>query len=155
MVGLGDLPGSNFFSQANDTSGDGSAIVGRGNGTKGSEAYIWTRSNGMIGLGDLPGGRSLSVALGASPDARVVDGVRESATGLEAYRWDISNGLLNLKELLIAQGVDLGGWTLNSATGISADGRTIVGKGTNPAGLAEAFMATLDDVSAQHRQDSR
>jgi len=39
---------------------------------------------------------------------------------------------------------DLPGWTLSFASGISADGSTIVGQGTNHAGRMEAYIATLD-----------
>jgi hypothetical protein len=40
-------------------------------------------------------------------------------------------------------GLDLSGWTLYSATGISDDGKVIVGNGFNPMGLAEAWIADL------------
>ena len=38
------------------------------------------------------------------------------------------------------------GWTLLEASGVSADGRTIVGTGINPDGNREAWMVTLDNV---------
>ncbi|MCI0638820.1 MAG: hypothetical protein L0Y70_07080 [Gemmataceae bacterium] len=38
-------------------------------------------------------------------------------------------------------------WTLTSAEGISADGRTIVGTGVNPAGNQEAWLATIPEPS--------
>lgn len=38
----------------------------------------------------------------------------------------------------------LPGQTLREALGISADGKTIVGYGTNPDGNAEAWLARLD-----------
>ena len=51
----------------------------------------------------------------------------------------------NLRELLIAGGATgLTGWTLTQASGISADGRTIVGFGRNPRGQTEAWIAHLD-----------
>src|SRR5262249_29619862 len=46
-----------------------------------------------------------------------------------------------------AQGHDLTGWTLNLASAISADGRTIVGLGRNPAGQLEAWVARLGPAS--------
>jgi hypothetical protein len=39
--------------------------------------------------------------------------------------------------------LDLSGWILTSATGISADGLTIVGVGVNPAGQNEGWRAVL------------
>ena len=100
----------------------------------------------MVGLGFLPGGGNASVALAASPDGSVVVGVGNVTTVPEAFRWNATNGMLNLRDVLIAQGVDLAGWTLSFASGISADGRTIVGSGTNPAGSIEGFIVTLDDL---------
>ncbi|MBK7405444.1 MAG: hypothetical protein IPJ41_12630 [Phycisphaerales bacterium] len=38
---------------------------------------------------------------------------------------------------------ELAGWALNSANGVSSDGRTIVGVGTNPDGNQEAFYVRL------------
>ena len=36
--------------------------------------------------------------------------------------------------------LDLTGWTLTSATGVSADGSTIVGEGMNPDGFNEGWI---------------
>src|SRR5712691_9226942 len=47
------------------------------------------------------------------------------------------------KLLLTASGVDLTGWRLNSATGVSADGTVIVGYGTDPTGNIQAWIARL------------
>ena len=45
-------------------------------------------------------------------------------------------------------GLDLTGWTLTEAKGISADGLTIVGTGTNPDGNSEVWMAVIDGPAA-------
>ena len=52
MVGLGDLPGSAFASQAFDTSADGSVVVGA-SVTFGSGAFVWTANDGMRSLHDI------------------------------------------------------------------------------------------------------
>jgi hypothetical protein len=49
----------------------------------------------------------------------------------------------SVQDLLEEYGLDLTGWQLSAAYGISADGLTIVGGGINPAGDAEAWRATL------------
>ena len=50
-------------------------------------------------------------------------------------------------DVLIADGSDLGYALLSTAYGVSADGRTIVGTGTNPSsGQTEAWIATLNTV---------
>ena len=42
-------------------------------------------------------------------------------------------------------GLDLNGWSLWETTGVSADGCTIVGNGTNPSGYAEGWIAVLSE----------
>ena len=100
---------------------------------------------GMLGLGDLPGGAFSSVALATSADGSVVVGSSAGAGGGEAFVWDPANGMRSLAALLEERGVDLTGWTLSEATGMSADGRVVVGTGTNPAGQMEAWLAMLGD----------
>ena len=98
----------------------------------------------MIGLGDLPGGTFSSHASGVSADGSVVVGNGHTALGSEAFIWDAVKGMQNLQEVLGSQlGLDLTGWRLGLARGISADGQTIVGWGTNPDGFTEAFIAVI------------
>ena len=47
--------------------------------------------------------------------------------------------------MLTALGVDLTGWQLASALGISADGNAIAGYGINPSGQTEAFIAVIPE----------
>jgi hypothetical protein len=50
----------------------------------------------------------------------------------------------NLKSVLVAAGLpEVERWRLIEATGISADGRIIVGNGTNPNGQTEGWIAEL------------
>jgi probable HAF family extracellular repeat protein len=147
MVGLGDLPGGSFNSRAYGVSADGSVIVGYGNSASGSEAFRWTSGGGMVGLGDLPGGSFGSRANGVSADGSVVVGYDYSASGYgEAFIWDTANGMRNLKDVLVNDfSLNLTGWTLTRATGISANGLTIVGYGANPSGNTEAWGATIPE----------
>jgi probable HAF family extracellular repeat protein len=147
MVSLGDLPGGIFNSEASDVSGDGSVIVGSGTSASGTEAFRWTQSGGMVGLGDLTGGSFSSVALGVSGDGSVVVGYGNSVNGREAFRWTSSGGMRSLQDILTTDfGLNLTGWQLSVASGISADGLTIVGYGGNPSGLEEAWIARLDST---------
>ena len=146
MVGLGDLPGGDFFSEASAVSTDGSVIVGKSSSASGwREAFRWTQSEGMVALGDLPGGEFVSEAMDVSADGSVVVGEGWSATSTsEAFIWDATNGMQNLRTVLENDyGLDLTGWTLHNATGISDDGLTIVGYGKNPYGNEEAWIAQL------------
>jgi uncharacterized membrane protein len=60
-----------------------------------------------------------------------------------AFIWDAQHGMRDLATVLTAAGLDLTGWTLSEARGISANGRVIVGTGTNPDGNTEAWRADL------------
>jgi probable HAF family extracellular repeat protein len=145
IVGLGNLPGGGSPNYAYDVSADGLTVIGDGSTTESSEAFRWTETSGMVGLGDLPGGYYLSGAKGISADGSVVVGLSWTASDAEAYIWDAAHGMRSLKDVLANDGLgaSLTGWTLISAQGISADGRVVVGLGTNPDGDAEAWIAGL------------
>jgi probable HAF family extracellular repeat protein len=145
MVGLGFFPGGNE-SQANAVSADGSVVVGYSNSTShpSGEAFRWTQSGGMVGLGFLPGGGvTESYAYAVNADGSVVVGFSSSSTGVfgEAFRWTTTTGMQSIRALLIASGVNMTGWTLATATGVSADGTVIVGSGTSPSSQNEAWLA--------------
>jgi probable HAF family extracellular repeat protein len=154
-VGLGFLPGG-ITSRANKVSLDGSVVVGvagKTNDIYGShEAFRW--ENGlMIGLGDLPGGDFYSWANDVSGNGAVVVGY-SIASGRwsysdqvnEAFIWDSKHGMRNLKTVLVNDfGLNLMGWTLSSAEGISSDGLTIVGNGINPDGYIEGWVVTIPE----------
>jgi len=156
MVGLGDLPGGDFFSQARGISADGSTVVGHSSsaadaGNYDEEAFRWTAASGMVGLGDLPGGDFYSDAWDVSADGSTVVGVSMSTgnsfTGLQAFRWTSAGGMEPLWDLLLAGGIDpaANGWTqLNWAYGVSANGNTIVGYGIRN-GNVEAFVAVVPE----------
>ena len=135
MVGLGDLPGSSFSSTANAVSGDGSVVVGYGVSASGTEAFRWTSGGGMVGLGDLAGGSFVSDALATNLDGSVIVGFSTSAAGSDAFIWDATNNMRSLQDILEDDyKFDLTGWTLTSATGVSSDGKVIVGEGTSASG---------------------
>jgi probable HAF family extracellular repeat protein len=128
MVGLGDLEGGAFSSDANDVSQDGTTIVGHSTSTSGTEAFVW-QDGEMVGLGDLPGGTFESRALGVSADGSIVVGSGRKLAGEAAFVRD-RQGVHDLETLLVdGYGLDLEGAKLHGATGVSADGYTIVGHG--------------------------
>lgn len=144
MAGLGDLDGGQYDSYATGISADGMSVVGRAWSENGREAFLWESGNGMIGLGDLPGGEYYSEALAISSDGTWVVGWSHTDNGEEAFIWDETNGMRLLSDALTNDyGLDLTGWQLMRATGISRDGRAIVGYGLNPGGELEAWCATI------------
>ncbi len=143
MVGLGDLPGGSFLSEAYGVSADGSVVVGNGSTSVGTRAFRWTSGGGMVGLGFTPGGGFGTAAYAVSADGSVVVG-EGFDPGISAVIWDDTNGLRNLQDVLVNDlGLDLTGWLLTGAIGVSADGRTIVGTGNISGFFGQAWIATL------------
>ena len=134
---------------AEDASRDARIVVGVTIDAAEREAFRWTAGSGFVLLGDLPGGsRTKSRALGVSADGRIVVGEGEVDRGTRAFIWDAHRGMRNLNTMLTDEiGIDLGGWVLTQATGISDDGLTIVGNGTNPNGQREAWLVYIPEPS--------
>src|ERR1019366_8263873 len=141
MVGLGHLPGTTN-SSATGVSADGSVIVG----TSGSQAFRWTAGSGMVGLGYLPGGNSSS-ATAVSGDGSIVVGNGLGNDGYdEAFRWTAGSGMQSLWDVLVTNGLNFDPAELLIASGISADGNTIVGSdyySTSDYTLEFGFVAPL------------
>jgi probable HAF family extracellular repeat protein len=144
MVGLGNLLGGNSGSRASGVSADGSAVIGLSLGANGNEAFRWTANGGMAGLGDLAGGDFYSYANGVSSDGSVIVGYSSSTNGYEPFIWNQDRGMQSLADVLTASGIDLTGWKIDSAAGISADGLTIYGSGHDASGNYEGWLAKLD-----------
>jgi probable HAF family extracellular repeat protein len=139
MVGLGDLPGGEFDSEAKDVSSDGSVVVGYGKSVSGTEAFRWTAGGGMVGLGDLPGGEFESRAFAVSGDGSVVVGASlyGSAVGVEAFRWTAGGGMVGLGDLP-------GHIGFNAATSVNDDGSVVGGYASRIAGGTNAFLWTAE-----------
>lgn len=145
ITGLGDLPSAILGSYAYDVSANGTVVVGVGNstGTLGDvEAIRWTSGSGMVGLGFLPG-HSISAAYGVSANGSVIVGFSRASPPAQAVIWTAADGMRSIAQLLTAQGINVSGWTLESAKSVSDDGRIIVGNGMNPSGVREGWIATL------------
>ena len=147
MVGLGELPFGGFNDGARAVSADGSAIVGTAFNFLDYQAFRWSSGSGMVSLGFLSGGTS--EAQDVSGDGSVVVGNSGTLLNSQAFLWHASLGMVNLKNYLTDHDVaGLTGWTLTDAEGVSADGRTIVGRGINPQGQNEAWIATVPEPSS-------
>lgn len=145
MVSLGHLNSAGFLdSRAYGCSGDGGIVVGESTSDLGpQEAFVWRAASGMEGLGDLPGGPFRSVALAVAGTGETVVGWSETASGSRAFVWDQSEGMRDLNEV-VSTWPGFAGWTLTRATGVSDDGRVIVGVGINPLGQTEGWFADRD-----------
>ena len=144
MVGLGDFPGGTVESSAESISRNGRFIVGFGRTAEGLMAFRWTADTGLEPLGELLGGTFLSWAQVVSDDGERIAGRSETQAGHTAFFWTPSLGMVPLAPLLrLFSATGLDGWNLLEVTGMTPDGRAIVGNGVNPHGDNEAFIATL------------
>ena len=142
MVGLGDLLGGGFNSTALAVSANGSVIVGNGTAATGNEAFRWTAHDGMVGLGYLHSGDASSYARSISADGSTIIGDSNGT----AFLWTVATGMIDIKSLLLAHGISaVANWQLSVGAAISADGHTIAGTGYSPAGLSEAWVATIPE----------
>ncbi len=134
---LGVLPGA-VASEAFAISGDGSAIVGT------SDGRAFVHSGGA--LAELGGGAE--IARSVSFDGSRIVG--SAAAG--PFLWDPDDGTRDLASWLeTVYGFDLGDWTLDDATAISADGNTVVGYATNGLGDVRAYRAALSEAGCPPR----
>ncbi len=146
MQGLGFIPGSlNQGTQGIGISFDGSVVVGSGWAGIGVEAFRWRSDTGYLPLGDLPGGtrQPYSTAFAVSADGTTIVGAGSTELPIsEAIIWTETDGLRHLGQLLESLGVDLSGWVLKEARGVSVDGQIVVGVGAHN-GVDEAWLASL------------
>ena len=121
----------------------GRYVVGTSKKSDGSQAFIWDAARGMRGLGHLQQHKH-SHASGISDDRRIVVG-GSGKESQEAFIWEPAQGMRRLQTLAEDAQLDLSDWLLTIATDISADGRTVVGSGTNPQGKTEGWIMRLAD----------
>jgi len=145
MTLLGSLPGETE-SNALAVSSDGKTIVGETTmNTSDSKGFYWTAAEGIVSLQNIDQGIVSSYPADVSGDGSVIVGRSFSQiqgwTG--AFIWTKKTGIRCLADVLAEQGVDVSGWKLDGASGVSDDGRTIVGSGVNPDGVQEAWIADL------------
>lgn len=143
VVGLGDLPGGEFESRANDVSADGSVIVGYSEASTGREAFMWTQAGGMVGLGFYDNGREYSSANAVSADGSAVVGIAAEAGYVPdgtAFRRTATDGMVSLGTLPFDD-------YFSEAHDVSADGSVVVGVSDNNSTdrEGEAFLWTAED----------
>ncbi|MFG0284546.1 MAG: PEP-CTERM sorting domain-containing protein [Phycisphaerales bacterium JB039] len=123
------------------SSRDGAVLVGTRQPSHEYFAFRWTETGARFFAS------SFSMANAVTADGEVVAGIDDFHIRLgDAYLWDEARGMRLVRDLLVNEyGLDLTGWTLWSVTGVSADGQVVVGRGENPAGAFEGWVARLGD----------
>lgn len=127
------------------------------------DAFVWIQGKGIRGLGFLPKNGDFprrASANAVSADGLLVAGYCEAeeipvrdkkgvvvgSRGIDsAFIWDEKHGLRDLQKVLTARyGADwLHGWRLCSVTGMSADGKTLVGSAFNGEGFDQSYVLKL------------
>jgi uncharacterized membrane protein len=138
MTSLGCLPGlSNSVATA--VSSDGKAVVGECFWGQTSQAFLWTTDNGMVSSNGLPDERINSFPIAVSTDGSLIlrMGCEQKSDYSEAIGRRLQSVMINDYKL------NLTGWRMYHADGISADGKTIVGCGRYNHD-EQAWVAHLD-----------
>jgi probable HAF family extracellular repeat protein len=149
VVGLGHLPGHSC-SVALGVSADGAVIVGSCDSGGRYDAFRWSVADGMTGLN--ADSRFGTIANAVSADGTVMVGECQGRSGRQAIMWDSNWRMRTVREVLtnnLGLRKHLDGWELTSANAISADGRVVVGAGSNPNGNTEAWVARLGRMPAE------
>jgi probable HAF family extracellular repeat protein len=143
---LGDLYTGQDGSVASDVSADGNVVVGLSTGRDRQDGFRWTEQGGMVSLGELPSRPNApATPLATNADGSVIIGFVQSFgdIGPRPFIWDAAHGVRQFDRVLQDYGADLTGWSGVFPTAVSADGLTFAGTGVNPAGVPEAWIATL------------
>ncbi len=151
-LGSLSLGGDSF---AMGISADGKTVCGWASSDSMSwEPFRWTAETGMVGL-DAPDGWSgpdkMAWMNACTADGSILvgtawNGAAWSTAPQQATIWDDSHGTRFLSDALVNDySLDLTGWQLNEATGISQDGHTIVGYGIGPSGSTEGFAIVIPE----------
>jgi probable HAF family extracellular repeat protein len=165
MTSLGTLK-QGSYSEAWATNTNGSVVVGTSDSNSGDRAFRWT-GNKMTDLGTLPG-QPNSYGLAVSGDGLKIVGYcsdgsqevpfpavhphhRSAPSSIQGIPGS-GGAMVDLNTYLPTLGLNLTGWTLREARGISADGTTIVGWGWHngspePGWPASFRRAKLHSVS--------
>lgn len=131
---------------------DGSVVVGEGAGANGDEAWRWTAATGVQAIGIIGSGSFFdrAYAFGVSDDGNLIGGASGFGFDRKAVVWTPATGMVLLTDFLTARGITVpDGWTLNSVTAVSGDGKVIGGWGFDPASQFNSFIVELDRVPAQ------
>jgi hypothetical protein len=144
-----DLLSGRRSADAFTVSADGSAVFGLSWGNGAEQAWRWTAADGTVALGVPQGWTFSSTALDATADGQTAVGIGVAGDEVRPFIWDSRHGIRDLERALVEEwGMDLGGWRLTDGqwdmfVGISDDGRTLTGIGTNPQGQTESWIATV------------
>lgn len=125
------------FSATNGISRDGSTIVGVSAGPNNVNQAVYWRSGSITGLGFIPGttpSQAPTSALAANADGSIiVGGLDVAIEASRAWRWTATTGIQDLNLIATTAGLNLNGFVLTNAVGLSDNGQYIAGNSYNAA----------------------
>lgn len=104
--------------------------------------FRWTRAHGYE-LYEGTDARNAQGNVVAEDGSTVVGEMNVDGVGQRAVMWGSAGPAVMVSDYLAGFGISTAGWTLQNATAISADGRTIAGYGLNPQGSREGWVARV------------
>ena len=128
---------------AEDISDNKSVIVGTTANPGTDVPAFWSAANGWQ---PMTSGGAFGVADDLTPNGEYAVGNIGFGSG-QAFLWDANDGLRILQTQLTARGINLTGYTLTDAYGITDDGGTIVGQALAPGGSTTTYVAVLPEPS--------
>jgi len=127
-------PSSAGLGRGTGVNADGSVVVGMRQGAGVASVFRWTEATGMVDLSiGVPGALPATTRSGATVAATLRS---------RAHVWRSDTGVVKPVHGVL-QGIVPDGWVLPEAHGISADGRTVIGRGPNPRGQSQGWAAVL------------
>ncbi|WP_310531808.1 autotransporter outer membrane beta-barrel domain-containing protein [Novosphingobium sp.] len=146
-LGLQRLPdlSASKYSFVSGISRDGGTVVGASRGADGHVQAVYWRGGSVVGLGYLPGSlqpisattgaENSTFALAASSDGSFIVGRANGVTFRtdKAWRWSAATGMQDLNVFAQNAGLNLNGFVLNDAVGVSDNGQKITGNSFNTA----------------------
>lgn len=141
-----DNPSLVFASGATGISRDGTTVFGFSRAADGITHPVFWRGGAITDLGFLPGrtpttpdpfGDNFHIPLAASAGGTVIVGrvgeecCNGSTTTDRAWRWSAATGMQELQQIALNAGLNLNGFVLSEAVGISDDGQFILGNAYN------------------------
>jgi probable HAF family extracellular repeat protein len=138
------LPGSDADGQqASAISQDGRVIVGYSQSNGSSQPFRWQAGEVEL-LGASANATGHFAASGVDADGSTIVGT--AVTGL--WLWDRAHGIRGMATVLGGLGEDLSSWRLDLVSGVSADGRHIIGDGVC-GNRSRGFLVRLPADSAE------